>query len=519
MTKRGTYAVSHWTAICLLLLFWCAGSLLRSQTPGGYQPAIPKVWDDAIMKDLEVPLARAEYSPRHVPASFYYQVPVRPIYKSYPVYHPDREPKGYIEWLRSREPEIDWDASKLKTKEDWIRAGETVFDAPLAYGSLTLTKERLANIEDLYVRKPAFFSAVQPPLSADGMLPFFRYVVRKKGVIDVGVFSCAMCHTRVMQDRTVVKGAQGNFPFDKTIAFGIRSGAGDMIALNRKLVRFLWFTPWVEPAFFVGLEQKDYEEVARPFDNRPGGVLTRHRSGPWAPIQVPDLIGIVARKYLDHTGLQQNRGSGDLMRYAALNQGGDDLSNFGGYVPVSEFSGPELDPKQAARYSDEQLFALAQYLDSLRPPANPNRFDATAAAGKKVFEREGCARCHTPPLYSNNKLTPAPGFLIPPEHRKKYEILDLVVGTDPALAMQTRRGTGYYKVPSLRGLWYREYFPHSGSCKTLEDWFDPARLRDDYVPTGARPYGVKTQAVKGHEFGLKLSSGDKKALIAFLKTL
>ena len=73
MTKRGTYAVSHWTAICLLLLFWCAGSLLRAQTPGGYQPAIPKVWDDAIMKDLEVPLSRAEYSPRHVPASFYYQ--------------------------------------------------------------------------------------------------------------------------------------------------------------------------------------------------------------------------------------------------------------------------------------------------------------------------------------------------------------------------------------------------------------------------------------------------------------
>ena len=93
------------------------------------------------------------------------------------------------------------------------------------------------------------------------------------------------------------------------------------------------------------------------------------------------------------------------------------------------------------------------------------------------------------------------------------------MGTDPALAMQTRRGTGYYKVPSLRGVWYREYFPHSGSCKTLEDWFDPARLRDDYVPTGARPYGVKTQAVKGHEFGLKLSAGDKKALIAFLKTL
>ena len=512
-------------AICVLMLFsfplWRLPPFLalQGQTAGAYLPAIPKVWDDAVLKDLEVPLARAEYSPKHAPASFYYQIPVRPIYKSYPVYHPDREPKGYIEWLRSLEPEMAWDAAKLKTKEDWTHAGETVFDAPLAYGSIMITKERLANVEDLYVRKPVFYSAVQPPLSAEGILPFFRYVIRKKGTIDVGILSCAMCHTRVMPDGSLVKGAQGNFPFDKAMAFAIRWGANDMIAMNRKLVRLLWFTPWLEPDFFAGLEQKDYEEVARPLADRPGGVTTRHRSGPWAPIQVPDLIGAAMRKYLDHTGLQQNRGPADLMRYAALNQGGDDISNFGGFVPASEFGGPELNPKTFKRYSDEQLFALVPYLDSLRSPPNPNPLDATATAGKTVFEREGCAGCHTPPLYSNNKLTPAAGFRNPPEHKTRYDILDVVVGTDPALATQTRRGTGYYKVPSLRGVWYREYFGHSGSCKTLEDWFDPARLREDYVPTGARLYGVEAQAVKGHEFGLRLSVTDRTALIAFLKTL
>jgi hypothetical protein len=41
----------------------------------------------------------------------------------------------------------------------------------------------------------------------------------------------------------------------------------------------------------------------------------------------------------------------------------------------------------------------------------------------------------------------------------------------------------------------------------LEDWFDPARLRDDYVPTGFKGYGVKTCAVKGHEFGLGVHGG------------
>jgi hypothetical protein len=93
------------------------------------------------------------------------------------------------------------------------------------------------------------------------------------------------------------------------------------------------------------------------------------------------------------------------------------------------------------------------------------------------------------------------------------------VGTDPFLATKTRRGTGYCKVPSLKGAWYRGPFEHNGSVATLEDWFDSRRLRDDYVPSGYRGYGVQTRAIRGHEFGLKLTAEDKGALIAFLKTL
>jgi cytochrome c peroxidase len=98
--------------------------------------------------------------------------------------------------------------------------------------------------------------------------------------------------------------------------------------------------------------------------------------------------------------------------------------------------------------------------------------------------------------------------------------MPLSVGTDPTLAMLTRKGTGFYKVPTLLGLWYRGPFEHNGSCATLEDWFDLRRLRDDYVPTGWQgPPGTKTRAVKGHVFGLDLSPDERKALIAFLRTL
>src|SRR5262249_7116269 len=116
-------------------------------------------------------------------------------------------------------------------------------------------------------------------------------------------------------------------------------------------------------------------------------------------------------------------------------------------------------------------------------------------------------------------LTPAEGFMPPAGAEKKYDILPASVGTDPTLALKTRRGTGYYKVPSLKGVWYRSMFGHSGWCATLEDWFDPLRTRGDYVPTGFKPYRATTYAVKGHPFGLNLSEKDRKVLIAFLRTL
>ena len=71
--------------------------------------------------------------------------------------------------------------------------------------------------------------------------------------------------------------------------------------------------------------------------------------------------------------------------------------------------------------------------------------------------------------------------------------------------MKTRRGTGYYKVPSLKGVWYRSMFGHSGWCATLEDCLDPHRTRADYRPTGFKPFGAETYAVEGHLFGLDLS--------------
>jgi len=316
------------TFLSLLMLMSFAANL-EAQPEASWSPQIPKTWDEQALASLEVPLVDSSFSPKHISASYYYGMPVRPIYKSYPIYAPEKEPAGYIEWLKQQLPEVAFEVARLKTKEEWIKAGELVFDAPIVYGSLFIPAS-----DSLYVRDPAWYRFTGTPVAKEGVMPFYRYVIREQGKIEIGVLSCGMCHTRVMPDGSIIKGAQGNFPFDRAMAYDYRTGIDD-VSMARAAERTLYAAPWQKPE----------------------------------------------------------------------------------------------------------------------------------------------------------------------------------------LALKTRRGTGYYKVPSLRHVWVRGPLQHSGSVATLEDWFDPDRVYDNYVPTGFRGYGVKSLAVEGHPFGLELAEEDRKALIAFIKAL
>jgi len=514
-------------AVVMVGAFWLFSHAPAQQRRSTFTPSVPRVWDDEAIATLEVPLADPVGSPKHISSDYYYRIPVRPIYKSYPVYAPEHEPPGYLEALKQKAPEVLWDESahkpNLSSKEDWIAAGRIVFNTPIYY-----TTHRIASIDD--VRNPKWYQTAGVPVAKDGTVPYVRYVIRKKGEVELGDFACGFCHTRVMPDGSVLEGAQGNFPFEKSKAwyFGRRLANPDDArkadADLRHLDHSLFAAPWQKPDPSSRIDDMTTDQLIAAHEAMPAEVLGRHRSSLFYPLQIPDLIGVKDRRYLDHTGLQKHRSIADLMRYAALNQGADDLASYDGFVPADfhySTKRPEPDDPIAVggRYSDEQLYALALYLYSIEPPPNPNKFDALAKSGKEVFESEGCGTCHTPPLYTNNKLTPAEGFRVPPEARKQFDIAPFSVGTDPNMTLKTRRGTGYYKVPSLRGVWYRSMFGHSGWCATLEDWFDPKRLEEGYEPKGFKPYGAQSYAVKGHPSGLDLSEEDRRALIAFLKTL
>jgi hypothetical protein len=126
------------------------------------------------------------------------------------------------------------------------------------------------------------------------------------------------------------------------------------------------------------------------------------------------LVGLKDRKYFDHTGLHLHRSIADLMRHAVLASGLEALRKYGDFITGGDNDHKDLPaPTRLLRFTDEQLYALALYIYSLDYPVNPNWPDSLSAKGETIFKREACVGCHTPPLYTNNKLIPVDGFIVP----------------------------------------------------------------------------------------------------------
>jgi hypothetical protein len=425
------------------------------------------------------------------------------------VYYPGREPAGYWEKLQKIGPQPLIEPEKLKSDTDWIDAGKRVFDELDAPTFRHWDQESIA----FFRSKEAFRDADVLP---DGRVPGNVWVPTARGVA-ISIGNCSSCHMRYLTGHKAIAGPPNNlngaaggrlFP-----AFGASPIPlpGDSPGMQMYRV---YGVPWLKDDVHERLKTMEMSEMGPLLESAfVLGVTPRWSGSPYYMSKVPDLIGIKERKYIDHTATHMHRNIADLMRYAALVS----------YAEATEF-GPYqiLDPKQPKIYvrsPDEALYALALYIYSLKPPPNPNPFDAKAKAGERIFTREGCPVCHTPPLYTNNKLTLARGFTPPSQRPSSLDVSAISVETDPGLALKTRKGTGYYKVPSLKGVWYRGRYLHDGTVASLEEMFDPQRLSETHIPGGWKSPGSKTHAIVGHEFGLKLTPAERRDLIAFLRTL
>src|SRR5262249_23117708 len=156
------------------------------------------------------------------------------------------------------EPEIAFDASKLQTKEDWIRAGKAVFEAPTSF------------ITD-GVRSSSSHALLS------------RYVVRRKGHVDQGNQSCANCHVRRLAHGTIIAGAQEYLPAPPRAGFL----PGGTPAQLRATVAWMFATPWLQPdpntSFASDQELAGYNRFFPGVRARMGASLR------W-PVQLPDLI-------------------------------------------------------------------------------------------------------------------------------------------------------------------------------------------------------------------------------------
>lgn len=503
--------------IWILALFIC--SVVEAQIP--VRSKAPRVWDEKALAEWATPIAGLNVRPSHIRPKDYYRLPDEAL-RTYPVYAPGREPAGYWQKLQKIGPKPLVEKNVGRTNEEWIEAGKIAFDEADFFHLRTLDPKYIAEVRQ--------GSLAPARVLADGTLFGFRWVPTKQGVA-LSSSNCSFCHTLYLPDGVRVPGA----PF-RTIAprppetfkvwpvisrlqveLGILVGGPPFLMPSLSIGSRLYQAygvPWKSDdphQVLKAATQEQYEQL--DLAARTSGGLPRWNGSILYPTKTPDLIGIRDRHYIDHTATHLHRDIGDLMRYAALVTSAE-ATRFG----VHEMAGPDTQ-RSRARFSDDALYALALYIYSLTPPVNPNRFDENATAGQQVFQREGCSNCHTPPLYTNNQLTLAEGFQAPAKVAASLHVLPVSVGTDPGLALATRKGTGYYKVPSLKGVWYRGRYLHDGSLASLEEMFDPGRLKDSHLPGGWRPLGTKTRAVKGHEFGLRLSVTERAQLIAFLKTL
>ena len=472
---------------------------------------VPRTWDEKALAGWATPIATLNVRPGHFSQEEYERAPIDNL-RTYPVYYPGREPAGYWDFLQTVGEKPLIDADRLQNEADWIAAGRRVFEEYDGSAFRVFNPDVIAR-----VRSANGFagSPVQP--NPDGTLPDLRWIPTSKGV-GIGLANCATCHIRRMADGTLLHGAPANFFGSPILRFGIGVWGASPVPLpgdTRPMTLWRsWAVPWIVNDVHESFKQMGLGDGLSIFGAAAGpGMFARWNGSPYYPTKIPDLIGFKDRKYIDHTATHLHRGADDLMRYAALVTYSDS-SDFGPHRLLTDEQ-----RRIPSRAPDAVLFALAKYIYSLQPPANPNASDPRVPDGERIFAREGCVNCHTPPLYTNNKLTLAEGFTPPADHFNFLDIMRLSVGTDSALALKTRKGTGYYKVPSLKGVWYRGRYLHDGSFTSLEEMFDAARLRDDFVPSGFNPPGVRARAVKGHEFGVTLTAEDKAALLAFLRSL
>ena len=84
--------VSAFSAVSLWCLAFPLSLFAQTSSSQIWHPVIPRSWDPAQLESWTIPPRMPGVHTVHLPPSFVYTIPAYPIYKTYPIYHPAKEP-------------------------------------------------------------------------------------------------------------------------------------------------------------------------------------------------------------------------------------------------------------------------------------------------------------------------------------------------------------------------------------------------------------------------------------------
>lgn len=286
---------------------------------------------------------------------------------------------------------------------------------------------------------PEVASAVGLRTAPDGSVPGTVGFIDIDGRARVGI-TCALCHTAIEGDQVVVGRARRDFDYGAMrLAYHRDTGAPIDARLAERMARW-------------GPGRAD---ITEDDDEDPVAIVDL-----W---DIESLTALTQAATLHHADLGE-----DAPLALAIRQ----------ETQILHANRERTRPPRALAW------ALAMFIYSLDPPPRLHSSDPAVARGDAIFRRD-CTACHDGPTGS--------GAPIPAED----------IGTDPALARGTSRGTGVYRpAPLLRVAEAAPYF-HHGVVASLEQLFDPARLTK----------------IPGHTPGTDLAPAERADLIAYLRTL
>lgn len=364
--------------------------------------------------------------------------------------------------------------------------------------------------------------------------------------------NCAFCHTAPVRTtasspRTIVLGApahqldpQAYSRFLDATASDPRFNADDMMAAIAQMTTLSWWDRGMYRFVLIPAVKKALVEHGKNFawmDSRP--TWGRGRIDPQNPFKfttlsqpmddtignsdMPPLWNMLARR-------------GSVLHWDGMNTDYHEVLLSSGLGNGATLKSIDID----------NIERMGAWLDRLPPPKNPAPIDAALAeTGRDVFATT-CAACHAAGGIRTGQVIPIEEVgtdrhrLDTWTDRAATAFNDYTKGRP--WAFTHFRKTNGMATGLLDGLWLRGPYLHNGSVPTIADLLEPATARPtafyrgydviDASRIGFVSSGPEAEAAgfrydttqpgngnQGHEYGIALPAGQKRALLEYLKTL